>query len=93
MESTSSETAWFLPLPKEQFTMPMFSFGQTVRLRSRSASVRIIGMEFVPFGSHYISCCWRYVIALTEPPDFRNWGNSVDSFPEVDLLKTCGGYK
>ncbi len=83
--------AWLLRLPKDGFTMPLFSFGQPVRSLSRSASGRIIGMEFVPFGSHYISCGWRYVMAMTPQPDFRNWGNSVDSFPEADLLITCGG--
>ena len=85
--------AWLVRLPKDGFTMPLFSFGQPVKSLSRSASGRIIGMEFVPVGSHYISCGWRYVIALAEPPDFRNWGNSVDSFPEVDLLRTCGDEK
>ena len=83
--------AWLLRLPKDGFTMPLFSFGQPVRSLSRSASGRIIGMEFVPDGSHYISCGWRYVIAMTPKPDFRNWGNEVDSFPEADLIRTCGG--
>ena len=38
--------AWLLLLAKDRFTMPLFSFGQPVRSLSRSASGRIIGMEF-----------------------------------------------
>lgn len=86
LASSDSGTTWLIPLPKDGFTMPLFSFGQTVRSLSRSASGRIIGMEFVPVGSHYISCGWRYVIAMTKQPDFSNWGDSVDSVPEADLM-------
>ncbi len=84
-------SAWLLPIPKDSFTMPKFSFGQKVMSQSRETCGRIIGMEFVTFGSHYISCGWRYVIAMTKQPDFRNWGNEVDSFPEADLIIACEG--
>jgi hypothetical protein len=84
-------SAWLLPIPLDGFTMPKFSFGQKVMSQSRETIGRIIGMEFVPSGSHYISCGWRYVIATNHLPDFRNWGNEVDSNPEADLIINCGG--
>lgn len=37
-------------------------------------------MEFVTVTS------WRYVIAMTEPPDFQRWGDSVESLAEDDAM-------
>lgn len=85
LASSDLETTWLIPLPKDGFTMPLFSFGQTVRSLSRSASGRIIGIKFIPEGSHHISCGWRYVIAMTEPPDFQRWRDSVESLAEADV--------
>ena len=88
MELTNSEAAWFLPLPKEQFTMPMFSFGQPVRSLSRETIRQIIGMEFAPDGSTLaseVSSGWHYVIAVTERPNWQNWRDSVESIPEADM--------
>lgn len=66
--------AWLLRLPKDGFTMPLFSFGQPVRSLSRSASGRIIGMEFVPLGSHYISCGWRVAFSDDGTARFQELG-------------------
>lgn len=89
-----SGRAWLLPLPKDRFTMPQFSFGQKVMSRSRVSCGRIIGMESAPDGSeraYQISCGWHYVIEVTEHPNCKNWRDSVDSVPESDLIIICGG--
>lgn len=68
--------AWLLLLPKDRFTMPKFSFGQSVQSRSRETIGRIIGMEFAPNGStlaYQISPGWHYVIAVTEHSKSLNW--------------------
>ena len=68
--------AWLLLLPKDKFTMPQFSFGQSVQSRSRETIGRIIGMEFAPSGcslAYQISPGWHYVIEVTEHPNCLNW--------------------
>ncbi len=87
-------SAWLLPIPKEGFTMPKFSFGQKVRSRGRETIGRIIGMEFAPDGStlaYQISPGWHYLIAVTEHPKSLNWRDEVDAVPEADLIIACGG--
>ena len=86
--------AWLLLLPKDGFTMPLFSFGQSVQSRSRETIGRIIGMEFAPAGcelAYQISPGWHYVIEVTEHPNCLNWRDEVDSLPESDLIMICGG--
>lgn len=87
-------SAWLLPIPKEGFTMPKFSFGQKVMSRSRETIGRIIGMEFAPSGcslAYQISPGWHYIVAVTERPNPKNWRDEVDSLPEGDLIMICGG--
>ena len=86
--------AWLLLLPKDGFTMPKFSFGQSVQSRSRETIGRIIGMEFAPSGcslAYQISPGWHYLIAVTEHPNSLNWRDEVDAVPEADLIIACGG--
>jgi hypothetical protein len=85
-------SAWLLPIPKDGFTMPKFSFGQKVMSRSRETCGRIIGMEFAPDGStlaYQISPGWHYFIEVTEHPSSFPWLDEVDSVPESDLIITC----
>lgn len=37
--------AWLLPIPKDSFTIPKFTFAQVVKVLSRDVIVQIIGME------------------------------------------------
>lgn len=37
--------AWLLPIPKDSFTMPKFTFGQLVKVRNGDVIGQIIGME------------------------------------------------
>ncbi len=87
-------SAWLLPIPKDSFTMPKFSFGQKVMSQSRETCGRIIGMEFAPDGStlaYQISPGWHYLIAVTEHPKSKKWRDEVDAVPESDLIINCGG--
>lgn len=87
-------SAWLMLLPKDGFTMPLFSFGQIVRSLSRETIGRIIGMEFAPDGSTLaaqISPGWHYVIAVTVSPSCQNWRDSVEAVPESELIISCGG--
>ncbi len=87
-------SAWLLPIPKDGFTMPKFSFGQKVMSRSRETCGRIIGMEFAPDGStlaYQISPGWHYVIEVTARPSSKKWRDEVDSLPEADLIIISGG--
>ncbi len=57
--------AWLLPIPKDSFTMPKFTFSQVVKLRSRDVIGQIIGMEFAASGSAIadeIGCGWHYTL-------------------------------
>ena len=90
--------AWLLRLPKEQFTMPLFSFGQQVQSQDREIRGRIVGMEFALDGSEqarYISPGWHYQVAnevrASSSPNKRRV--YVDSLPESELIISCGGYK
>lgn len=101
MENIAQQTAvidpgdaWVLPIPKESFTMPNFSFGQKVMSRSLGTSGRIIGMEFAPDGStlaYQISPGWHYLITVTEHSKSLNWRDEVHAMPEADLIMISGG--
>lgn len=57
--------AWLLPIPKDSFTMPKFTFGQVVKVRNGDAIGQIIGMEFAASGSpmaEEIGCGWHYTL-------------------------------
>lgn len=57
--------AWLLPIPKDSFTMPKFTFGQVVKVRTREVIGQIIGMEFAAAGSAMadeIGCGWHYTL-------------------------------
>lgn len=87
-------SVWLLPIPKDNFTMPNFSFGQKVMSRSLETYGRIIGMEFAPDGStlaYQISPGWHYLVAVTENSQSLNWRDEVHAVPEVDLIMISGG--
>ena len=95
-----SGSTWLLPLPKDGFTVPKFTFGQTVRSLQDDAWGRIIGMEFAKEGSelaHAVSSGWHYTITLTVLPVYlrkftnKKWKPIVEIFPESDLIMICGG--
>jgi len=57
--------SWLLPIPKDSFTMPKFTFGQLAKLRNGDVIGQIIGMEFAASGSPIaaeIGCGWHYTL-------------------------------
>jgi hypothetical protein len=87
-------SAWLLPIPKDGFTMPKFSFGQKVMSRGRETIGRIIGMEFAPDGStlaYQISPGWHYIVAVTAHSKSLKWRDEVSSVPEADNIINCRG--